>query len=185
MTTSANDPNPASGPPAASWLWGPYSGLGLGVAGVTAVADQAHKWWMLEIADIEGKGRYSALPFLDIRFTRNTGVSFSMLDSSSYNWQLVLAGFAVVASLALWIWLARGPSNRIMGWSLGLIIGGAIGNAVDRALFGGVTDYFLPTGFGYDWPSVFNIADVAIVAGVAGLLYESLVTSRNDAVNPG
>lgn len=167
-----------------SWLWGPFSGLGLGVAILTMVLDQAHKWWMLRVAGIEAKGRYSVLPFLDIRFTRNTGVSFSMLDSSSFHWQLGLAAFAVVASGALWIWLARGPANRIMGLSLGLIIGGAIGNAIDRALYGGVTDYFLPHALGFDWPSVFNIADVAIVAGVAGLLYDSFVPSRNDAANP-
>lgn len=166
-----------------SWLWGPYSGLGLGVAALTILVDQAHKWWMLNVAGIETRGRYSVLPFLDIRFSRNTGVSFSMLDSSSHIWQLGLAGFAVVASLALWIWLSRGPSNRLMGWSLGFIIGGAIGNAIDRAVYGGVTDYFLPHALGFDWPSIFNIADVAIVAGVAGLLYDSFVPSRNDAAN--
>jgi signal peptidase II len=166
------------------WLWGPFSGLGLSVAVTTAVLDQAHKWWMVVVEEIEGRGRYSALPFLDIRFTRNTGVSFSMLDSSSYSWQLGLAGFAVIAALALWVWLARGPSNRLLAWSLGLVMGGAVGNAVDRVLYGGVTDYFLPHAFGIDWPNVFNIADVAIVAGVAGLLYESFVASRNDAANP-
>ncbi len=171
-------------PKSPSWVWGPFSGLGLVVAAVTAVLDQAHKWWMLAVVGIEGKGRYSALPFLDIKFARNTGVSFSMLDSSSYNWQLGLAGFAILAAVALWAWLAHGPSNRIMAWSLGLIIGGAVANAVDRVLFGGVTDYFLPHAFGFDWPAVFNIADAAIVAGVAGLLYESFIASRNDAAKP-
>lgn len=184
MTSEIDKSTGPAGARAASWVWGPYSGLGLSVAAVTALADQAHKAWMLGVSDIEDKGRFAVLPFLDIRFTRNTGVSFSMLDSSSYSWQLALAGFAVLASLALWVWLARGPSNRLLAWSLGLIIGGAVGNAIDRALFGGVTDYFLPHAFGFDWPSVFNIADVAIVAGVAGLLYESFVTSRNDAANP-
>lgn len=179
MTTPATT-EPAGG----SWVWGPYSGLGLAVGTLTAAADQAHKWWMIIVHEIEGRGRYSVLPFLDIKFTRNTGVSFSMLDSTSYSWQLGLAAFAVAASLAMWAWLARGPSNRLMAWSLGLIIGGAIGNAVDRAVFGGVTDYFLPHAFGIDWPNVFNIADVAIVAGVAGLLYESMITSRKDAAKP-
>ncbi len=187
---STDSPRPRASGPAATgdstrptWLWGPHSGLGLAVLALTAGLDQAHKWYMLELVGIESKGRYAAFPFLDIRFTRNTGVSFSMLDSASFNWQLGLAAFAVLASLAMWIWLARGPSNRLMATSLGLIIGGALANAVDRALFGGVTDYFLPHAFGLDWPSVFNIADVAIVAGVAGLLYESFVTSRKDAAN--
>lgn len=173
----------APSPATSSWLWGSHSGLGLAVAALTVAFDQAHKWWMLVVAGIEGRGRYNAMPFLDIKFTRNTGVSFSMLDSSSYSWQLGLAAFAVLAALALWVWLAHGASNRLLGWSLGLIIGGAVGNAIDRVLFGGVTDYFLPAAFGLDWPSVFNIADVAIVAGVAGLLYESVIASRNDAAN--
>jgi signal peptidase II len=183
MTSRTPAPAPSTAPPA-TWLWGPQSGPGLAVALATGVADQAHKWWMLAVEEIEGKGRYPSLPFLDIKFTRNTGVSFSMLDSSSYSWQLGLAVFAVAAALALWVWLARGPSNRLLAWSLGLIMGGAAGNAIDRVLFGGVTDYFLPHAFGIDWPNVFNIADVAIVAGVAGLLYESLIASRKDAANP-
>lgn len=189
MTTDSTRPGTAGTIPAPdaaprARLWGPHSALGLWTLAVTAVLDQAHKWYMLAVVGIESKGRYAAFPFLDIRFTRNTGVSFSLLDSSSFNWQLGLAAFAVLASLAMWVWLARGPSNRLMAASLGLIIGGALANAVDRALYGGVTDYLLPHAFGIDWPSVFNIADAAIVAGVAGLLYESLVTSRKDAANP-
>ncbi len=70
-----------------------------------------------------------------------------------------------------------------MAVSLGLIIGGAIGNAIDRAKLGGVADFFSLHAFGFYW-YVFNIADVAIVAGVIGLLYDSLWASRNDAANP-
>jgi signal peptidase II len=70
-----------------------------------------------------------------------------------------------------------------MAWGIGLIIGGAIGNAIDRVLIGGVADFFSLHAFGFYW-YVFNIADVAIVAGVAALLYESFVASRNDASKP-
>ncbi len=169
---------------ASSWLWGPHSALCLWVALATVIADQAHKWWMIAVHDIAQRGRFELLPFLDIKFTRNTGVSFSMFDSASYSWQLALALFALVVSLGMWIWLVREPSSRLMAASLGLIIGGALGNAIDRALFGGVTDYFLPHAFGFEWPTVFNIADMAIVAGVAGLLYESFIASRNSAAKP-
>lgn len=68
-----------------------------------------------------------------------------------------------------------------MAVSLGLIIGGAVGNGIDRVLLGGVADFFLLHAFGYSW-YVFNIADVAIVAGVAGLLYDSMIASRNDDI---
>jgi signal peptidase II len=167
-----------------SWLWGPYAPLGLAMALATLAVDQAHKWWMLNVFGIEGKGRVAVLPFLDVKLTINTGVSFSMLDSAGTSWQLALAGFAALASLALWMWLCRGPTSRLSAAGLGLIIGGAVGNAIDRVSVGGVIDYVLPHAFGIDWPTVFNIADMAIVAGVAGLLYESLFTSRNDAANP-
>jgi signal peptidase II len=70
-----------------------------------------------------------------------------------------------------------------MALSLGLIMGGALGNALDRVLIGGVADFFSLHAFGFYW-YVFNIADVAIVAGVIGLLYDSLRSSRNPAAKP-
>ena len=167
-----------------SGLWGPYSKTALWVALTTLVIDQAHKWWMLLSFEIREKGRVAAAPFLDLVYKLNTGISFSLFDSSTYTWQLVLCGFSVLASLALWGWLAAAGTSRLMAASLGLIIGGALGNGIDRAVLGGVLDYLQPHAFGWYWPTVFNIADVAIVAGVAGLLYDSLVTSRNDAANP-
>lgn len=164
-------------------LWGPYSRLALQVAAVTFVADQAHKWWMLLVYQIAEKGRVTVTPFLDLVFVKNTGISYSLLDGSSYTWQLVLALFSVVVSLALWMWLASAGTGRLMAWALGLIIGGALGNGLDRVLIGGVADFFSLHAFGYYW-YVFNIADAAIVAGVAALLYDSFRGSRNDAANP-
>jgi signal peptidase II len=168
----------------ARWLWGPYSALALKIALVTFVVDQAHKWWMLLIYRIEEKGRVAITPFFDLVFVKNTGISYSMLDQSSYGWQLVLALFSVVASAALWAWLAGAGTGRTMAWALGLIIGGALGNGLDRLLIGGVADFFSLHAYGFYW-YVFNIADVAIVAGVVLLLYDSFVGSRNDAANPG
>lgn len=157
------------------WLWGRWSGLGLTVAAVTAVIDQLNKWWMLYVFELPEKGRVYVTPFLDLVFVKNTGISYSMLDQDSFAGQLALAGFAVVASIAMWVWLSRASSGRLMTWSLALIIGGAIGNAIDRVLIGGVADFYSMHAFGYYW-YVFNIADVAIVAGVLGLLYESFTS---------
>ncbi|MBC7831803.1 MAG: signal peptidase II [Hyphomicrobium sp.] len=166
-----------------SWLWGPYSCLGLAVFLVTLVLDQAHKWWMLEVYNIEERGRVTVLPFLDLVFVKNIGISYSLFDQESYSGQIMLAAFGVAATLALWIWLARGATGRLLAVSLGLIMGGAIGNAIDRVLIGGVADFFSLHAFGFYW-YVFNIADVAIVAGVIGLLYDSLMASRKDAAKP-
>jgi signal peptidase II len=165
-------------------VWGPLSRLGAKIAFAIFVIDQAHKWWMLDVVRVQDKGRIAALPFLDWQYMLNTGVSFSMLDKSSYGWQLTLAAFSILASSIMWGWLSRPDTTRLMATGLALIVGGALGNAVDRVRLGGVADYFLPHAFGVDWPNIFNIADVAIVAGVAALLYDTVVASRNDAANP-
>ncbi len=165
------------------WLWGPFSRLGLVVALAALVIDQANKWWMLEIFRIAEKGRVAVTPFLDLVFVKNTGISYSLFDQDSFEGQLALAAFGLVATVALWVWLARGGTSALMSVSLGLIMGGAIGNAIDRVLLGGVADFFSLHAFGFYW-YVFNIADVAIVAGVIGLLYDSFRASRNDASKP-
>lgn len=166
-----------------SWLWGRYSALGLTVAAATFAIDQAHKYWMLYVYDIAGRGKVAVTPFLDLVFVKNTGISYSLFDQESQAGQYMLAGFAVIASSAMWVWLTRSDTSRLMAWSLALIIGGALGNALDRVLIGGVADFFSAHAFGFYW-YVFNIADVAIVAGVAGLLYDSYKSSRNDAAKP-
>lgn len=165
------------------WFWGPLSGLGATVALTTLVLDQANKLFMLLSCRIQDLGRVRVTPFLDLVFVLNTGVSYSMFDSSSPSWQIALAAFALAASVALWIWLARAGESRLMASGLGLIIGGAIGNAIDRLWLGGVADFYSLHAFGFYW-YVFNIADVAIVAGVIALLYDSFIASRKDAAKP-
>jgi signal peptidase II len=154
------------------WLWGRWSALGLTVALATAIIDQAHKYWMIYIYDIQSKGRVEVTPFLDLVFVKNTGISYSMFATDTPEGQLILASFAAVASIAMWVWLSRSATGRLMTWSIALIIGGAIGNAIDRLTLGGVADFFSAHAFGFYW-YVFNIADMAIVAGVVGLLYDS------------
>jgi signal peptidase II len=160
------------------WLWGPWSRLGLWIAVATLVIDQSHKWWMMVVYRIQDKGRVTVTPFLDLVFVKNLGISYGI--GAGTLGQGGLAVFALLAALALAVWLARGATNRLMAMSLGLVIGGAIGNAIDRLHLGGVADFFLLHAFGYSW-YVFNIADVAIVAGVVGLLYDSLRANRADA----
>ncbi len=175
MATS-NEHNESPG----SWLWGPYSRLAGLVALPMLIIDQAQKWWMLAgLGMKEGQG-FVILPFFNIVYVKNTGISYSLFDSDAQSWQNTLAAFAFAVSIALWVWIARGATSRLMAISLALIISGAVGNAIDRLLIGGVADFFQLHGFGYSW-YIFNIADAAIVAGVIGLLYDSFVPSRNHA----
>ena len=162
------------------WLWGPFSPLGIGVALLTLGIDQAHKWWMLLGYRIEDRGRVAVTPFFDLVYVKNLGVSYGLFLQDSPEGQWSLVAFAVLAALAMAVWLARGVMDRLMAASLGLIMGGAISNAIDRVLLGGVADFFSFHAFGFYW-YVFNIADAAIVAGVFGLLYDSLSPSRNRA----
>lgn len=162
------------------WLWGPFSRLGVGIALVILVIDQAHKWWMLAVYGIESRGRVTVTPFLDLVFVKNTGVSYGLFLQESQQGQWLLAGFASLAVLAMAIWLAHGVTTRLVAASLGLIMGGAASNAIDRLVLGGVADFFSLHAFGFYW-YVFNIADAAIVAGVIGLLYDSFWPSRKAA----
>ena len=154
-----------------SWLWGQWSRLGLTVALSTCLIDQAHKWWMLGIYRIQDKGRVAITPFLDLVYAKNVGISYGMMPGWLGPW--VLFAFAILASSGLYLWLVRGPTTRLVAYSLGLVIGGAIGNAIDRLVLGGVADFYSLHAFDFYW-YVFNLADVAIVAGVAGLLYDSV-----------
>lgn len=163
-----------------SWLWGRLSPLGLGIAVLTITIDQAHKVWMLAVYAIQSKGRVAITPFLDLVFVKNTGISYGLLLQETRQGQWLLAAFAAVAVVAMVWWLARGVSTRLVAASLGLVMGGAASNAIDRVALGGVADFFSLHALGFYW-YVFNLADVAIVAGVLGLLYDSFVPSRNDA----
>jgi signal peptidase II len=156
------------------------SPLGLWCTLVTLSVDQAHKWWMLAVYRIQDRGRVHVAPFLDLVYLENRGISYGLLPLDSRHGQWLLAGFAALAALAMAVWLARGVASWLVAASLGLIMGGAVGNAIDRLVLGGVADYIQLHAFGFYW-YVFNIADAAIVVGVCGLLYDSLGLSRNRA----
>lgn len=164
------------------WLWGPYSPLGLAVALLTLLADQGNKAWMLYVYDIGAKQPVTLTPFFDLVLVWNKGISYGLLPQESAAGRWGLIAFAAVASIALIVWLAR-MTTPLVAVAIGLIIGGAVGNAIDRAVYGAVADFYAFHAFGFEW-YVFNIADVAIVAGVIGLLYDSLFGGHKKARNP-
>jgi signal peptidase II len=163
-------------------LWGPLSLFGLGVAALTIVADQLHKAWMLYVFNIGAKTPVAIAPFFDLVLVWNQGISYGLLPQQGELGRLGLVLFAIVASLALAVWLAR-QTSQLAAASIGLIIGGAIGNAIDRIAYGAVADFFSFHAFGFEW-YVFNIADTAIVAGVLGLLYGSLIQGSQKGRKP-
>jgi signal peptidase II len=116
-------------------------------------------------------------PFFDLVLAWNIGISFGWLQSDNQLAQLALMAVKAVAVVVLAIWMAR-SRTLIATVALGLIIGGAIGNAIDRFAYGAVVDFALfhiqIGGKSFNW-YVFNVADVAIVAGVAALLYDSFL----------
>jgi signal peptidase II len=162
--------------PADAYAWGPLSALGLVIAVATCAIDQAAKFWLLLPFDLADRGRVALGPFIDLVLTWNTGISYGLFPQEGLVGQWALLAFKAAAVVFLWVWLARAPS-RLTALALGLIIGGAFGNAVDRLHWPGVMDFVLfhieTAAFTFRW-YVFNLADVAIVAGVVGLLYDSL-----------
>lgn len=161
---------------AGSYVWGPRSGFGLIVAVLACAIDQAAKVALLLGMHLASQSPIALGPFVALVLTWNTGISYGLFPQNGPLGPWALLAFKVVAVALLWAWLSRAPS-RLTALSLGLIIGGAVGNAVDRLHWPGVMDFVLlhveTARWSFRW-YVFNMADVAIVAGVAGLLYESL-----------
>jgi signal peptidase II len=160
------------------YLWGPHSRDGISAALIIGLLDQASKLWLLYAYDLGPKSPVKLLPVLDLVLTWNKGISYGLFQQDSAFGQWALFGVKVAATVFLWAWLSQAGS-RLTAFSLGLIIGGAFGNAVDRLAHGAVMDFVhLHTpGYGFNW-YVFNLSDTAIVAGVALLLYESVRGDR-------
>jgi signal peptidase II len=157
----------------------PHLRTGL-AAGIAVLAlDQATKLWLLFVFDIGHRDAVRITPFFDLVLAWNVGISFGWFQNDSAVAQILLTAIKAVAVVVLAIWMAR-SQTRIATLALGMIIGGAIGNAIDRFAYGAVVDFALfHVQIGektLNW-YVFNLADAAIVAGVAALLYDSFLGS--------
>jgi signal peptidase II len=162
-----------------SYLRGPLTKFGFAVAVLACLLDQASKLYLLFVHDLAAHpvrlGRY-----FDFVLARNTGISYGLFQTQSPLGQWIMLGLKVLAVTALSLWLAH-ARGRLAALSLGLIIGGAVGNGIDRLAYGWVADFVFfhvsTVNWRFNW-YVFNLADVAIVAGVIGLMYESLILDR-------
>jgi signal peptidase II len=149
---------------------------GLGLAAVVVVLDQLTKWWILDHV-MQPPRVIEVTPFFNLVMTWNRGVSFGLFNNDSPYNALVLSGVALAIAALLVVWLAR-AAQPLMVWGLGLIIGGAIGNMIDRLRFGAVADFLDVHAGGWHWPA-FNVADAAITIGVAVLIADSLFGSAS------
>ena len=153
----------------------PHLRSGIIAAIAALVIDQASKLWLLFVFEIGRRGAVKLTPFFDLVLAWNTGISYGWFQNEGATGQIVLLMVKAVAVIVLAIWMAR-SQTRTATVALGLIIGGAIGNAIDRFAYGAVVDFALfhieIGAKSFNW-YVFNLADVAIVAGVAALLYDS------------
>jgi signal peptidase II len=146
--------------------------IGLAIAAGVFVLDQAVKaiflyglGWVSSCCTGPNPHRIEVLPFFDFVMVWNHGISYGLLPAETdfQRWILVLFALGVTGFLVWWL---RGIKDLRLAQAIGLIIGGALGNVIDRILYGAVADFFLLHAFGYTW-YVFNVADTAVVLGVA------------------
>jgi len=145
--------------------------LGLLAAGATLAADQANKLWLIFAYGIEARQPIRLAPFFDVVYAKNPGISYSLLPAQNGPERIALLALTLAATgfLCFWLWRA---GTKTAGLGLGLIVGGALGNAYDRLAYGFVADFYHFHIGSFSW-YVFNLADVAIVSGVMLLIYDS------------
>ena len=150
--------------------------LGYGIAAVVFAIDQLVKYWVLHVIRLSERGFIEVLPFFKLTFVGNVGVSMGMFRASSdlQRWLLVAATAAIAGAVAFWIGREKARGDVI---ALGLVLGGALGNIVDRVRFGYVVDFLH-----FFWREhsfwVFNVADAAITLGVLLLLLRALMAPK-------
>jgi signal peptidase II len=146
--------------------------MGLASLIVVLTADQTSKWWILERLHLPDLGRVDLASMLSFTMVWNPGVTFGLFRAGGAWGPFLLAAVAVGIVVALGVWLRR-AENRLVAISLGMIAGGAVGNVIDRMRFGAVVDFIHFHVGTWSW-YVFNVADAAIVCGVAALVLDGL-----------
>lgn len=140
-------------------------------AAVVLVLDQFLKFIVLYGLRLDERERLDVLPpWLGFRMAWNKGINFGLFANSADLARWLLIGLALVISVWIWVWVRRQPHRPVVLWSAGLLIGGAIGNVIDRIRYGAVADFLNMSVPGLDNPYSFNLADVAIFFGALGLV---------------
>jgi signal peptidase II len=153
--------------------------LGLIVAAIALVLDQATKLFFYDLLVTQGHRAIEVLPFFNLVTVWNYGISFGMFNSGSAGGSVIFVGLALAIVVALLVWL-RSVTTPLVAAALGLVIGGAIGNVIDRLRFGAVFDFLDFHVAGWHWPA-FNVADSAICIGVFLLCIDALFLTQPSA----
>jgi signal peptidase II len=146
---------------------------------LTLVLDQASKLWLFFVVDIAARQPIQVTPFFNLILVWNQGISYGLFQQTTEfgRWALTLFKIVAAIGLSIWAWRAR---EKCLCIGLGLIAGGAIGNAIDRVIYGAVLDFAHLFYGSFSW-YVFNVADAAIVVGVLFLLYDGFSSGRTAA----
>lgn len=156
-----------------------FAWLAYGVALAAVVLDQLSKAWVLYGVHLAERGPVRLLPVLNLNLTWNRGFSFGLLSQFDVaRWGLFVFSVGVAIALALWV---RRSARWLPALAVGLIMGGAIGNAVDRVRFGAVVDFIDVSGIGF-FPWIFNVADSCITVGVILLLLDNVFAPKTGPV---
>lgn len=139
---------------------------------LSLLADQVSKYLVVHWMGLDQRLRIDVLPpLLNFRYGENRGINFGLFGGGSEASRWILIGLSLVICIGLVIWIRRGQLHHwIMPLSAGMVIGGALGNVVDRVLYGYVLDFLNMSCCGIRNPFVFNVADIFIFAGAAGLI---------------
>lgn len=156
---------------------GRFLRLGLTVAVLLLAADQASKLWLIFGTNLRLTWPWHITPFLDFTVVWNRGISYGLFQQETETGRWILTGVKLVAAVVLFFWLKR-AENRIEAIGIGLIIGGAVGNAIDRIWHGAVFDFVHIHVGDFSW-YVFNVADAAIVIGVILMVASPFLTLRS------
>ena len=144
----------------------------LWAAMLALVLDQVSKYVVVHAMGLSRVGAIDVWPpILNFRYGENRGVNFGLFDGASDTQRWVLVGFSLLVIAVIYVWIRRTRPPLLIRISGGLLIGGALGNVVDRVIYGYVLDFLNMSCCGIDNPFVFNVADIAIFAGALGLVF--------------
>lgn len=163
----------AAGAPRPAWR---CRGIGAALFALVLLLDQGSKYWILYVLDLPSRESVPVLPFFNLTMVWNRAITFGMLGGLAGMGRIVFTVLALAVVLVLTIWLAR-TTRPWVAAGLGAVMGGAIGNVIDRLHYGAVVDFVHLHAYGYSF-YVFNLADASIDCGVAILLFDSLTERR-------
>lgn len=133
--------------------------------------DQVTKYWVVHMLDLDRLGRVELWPpYLNLRMAWNYGINFGLFAGDAPATRWVLIALALVISAAVLWWLRREQGGPWQEIAAGVLVGGALGNVIDRVLYGAVADFLNMSCCGIDNPYAFNVADIAVFAGAIGMV---------------